>query len=204
VSVKFNVISGAAAITLAVLFPIYWVYIIAGAGALSSNAGQLITTEFSTLNAWDLLFVVIGLLEITVYIGLYKVCRDQIDTGVAAILLVLMSAIIAVFHATVLIDVLLATGVVSTSIDAWIAWGTTISISLLFLYTIVAGVFAIVLLVSFSELNNIMKAFAIGLLLMCVLQLTVVLASANIVIFPVLLVLLAIQFFRNDHKIDIV
>lgn len=201
-NIKLSVVAGASAVCLAVLFPIYWIYAVTG--LFGSDPVGLIATDFSTLDAWDLLFVSIGILEIVVYIGLFQLCRQQLNGGAAAILLLIMMAIIALFHSTVLIDLLLATAVVTTNIDSWLSWGSLMSISLLFLYAIVAGVLAIVLLTRFSELTIIMKAFAIGLLLMCVLQLTVVLAASNIVIFPILLVLLAIQFFRNDHSIDIV
>ncbi|MGI5310621.1 hypothetical protein [Rheinheimera sp. WS51] len=199
---KLNLISGMAAVCLAVLFPIYWVYAVTG--VFSEDAIGLMATDFSTLNAWDLLFVIIGLLEIVVYLGLYQLCREQLNGGAAAILILIMTTIIALFHSTVVIDVLLATGIVTTAIDSWITSGSIIGISLLVLYSLVAGVFAILLLTRFSELTTIMKAFAIGLLLMCLLQLSIIFAASNIVLFPILLLLLAIQFFRNDHSIDLV
>lgn len=199
---KSNILAGIAAASLAVLFPIYWIY--AFGAIFSTNSAELIADDFLTLNGWDALFVIIGLLEIIVYIGLYKLCREQLNGGLSAILLLIMAAVIAVFHSTVVIDILLASGMVTSNSEAWMSWGVVISLSLLFFYAVVAFILAVTFLTRLSELSNIMKAFSFGLLVMCILQLTVVLAAANIVLFPILMVLVAIQFFRNDHSVEIV
>jgi hypothetical protein len=201
-SLKSNTLFGAAAVCLAVLFPIYWIY--AFAAFFSSDSAEFMSGDFFKLTGWDGLFVIIGFLEIMVYVGLYRLCREQLNGGVTAILLLIMAAIIALFHSSVIIDILLVTGAVTTEAESLISWGVVISLSLLFLYAIVALLFSVALLLRCSELTTIMKVFAFGLLLACIFQLTFVFMAVNIVLFPLLMILVAIQFFRNDHSVEIV
>lgn len=92
--------AGVAAIILAVLFPIYWLQ-----GELSLEA---LRADIMTLNVWDGLFVLIGGLEVAVYLALSRLCRDQVGGTLASVLLVIMAVMVGVFHATILADITFA------------------------------------------------------------------------------------------------
>lgn len=81
-------LAGIAAITLAVLFPIYW---IATFGFIIDNAEMAFRADFLELSGWDILFVAIGALEIYVYFSLSKYFRDQIGGGLIANMLLAMA-----------------------------------------------------------------------------------------------------------------
>src|SRR5690554_6536928 len=139
---KYN-LSAAIAVLLAILFPIYWL-----AGAFESTSFiQQYRTDVLTLNANDLLFVAIGLLEIYLYLSLRRAFADRVEFDTARTALLLMAITVGAFHATVLFDVyyaLFATSWLIEKIDSLIAITAFVGLAILFIYAI----FAIVLSVS--------------------------------------------------------
>lgn len=193
--------AGFAAIVLAILFPVYWLYAF---GTLSAESFEVAFQEdLTTLNGWDALFVIIGVLEIAVYVALAKLCRNQLNGNLPAMLLIIMAVIVGLFHATVLVDISLALGLANLS-DTLMSVTVIFGLICLFLYAVVAFIFAISMLIRFAQLSMPLKVFAVGLLIACVFQFTVLLGVVNIFLFPVLLIVLAIQFFRDDHEVEVV
>ena len=193
--------AGIAAIALAILFPVYWLYAF---GTLSAESFEVAFQEdLTNLNGWDALFVVIGVLEIGVYVALAKLCRNQLNGGLPASLLIIMAVIVGLFHATVLVDISLALGITTLN-DTLLSVTVIFSLICLFLYAVVAFIFAISMLLRFAQLAMPLKVFSVGLLIACVFQFTVVLGIVNIFLFPVLLIVLAIQFFRGNHEVEVV
>lgn len=191
---------GVAAIVLAVLFPVYWLYVL-GHG-ISSDSG--IWGDFQTLNGWDALFVLIGALEILVYIVLRKYLSHHLNAGLFSALLWVMIGLVAIFHAFVVVDIVLATGLFSAYEEALIGAAIAGSLIVLFLFSVVSLIFAIALLTQFGSLPTLIKVFSIGLIVVAMIQLTVFLAMLNILLFPILLILLAIQFLRGEQSVDVV
>lgn len=190
--------TGIAAIVLAILFPVYWLFGLADLSLAAMRA------DFMTLNGWDLLFVVIGALEIIVYVVLARFFRDQLGGALASILLMMMAVMVAIFHATVVFDVFLGLGLGASIAETIINIGIVVSVVSLILYTFTALTLAIVLLTRFAELPTLIRAFSIGLLLACIFQLTVFLAVINIFLFPLLMLFLAAHFLRGEHPVEVV
>lgn len=188
--------AGVAAIILAVLFPIYWLQ-----GDLSLDA---LRADMMTLNGWDGLFVLIGGLEVAVYLALSRLSRDQMGGTLASVLLVIMAAMIGVFHATVLVDIVLGLGLLTGSVDTLVNTALIIGLVSLYLYAVAAFILAIALLLRFRDLSGLMRAFAVCMLIISVFQLTLVLGIFNIFLFPALMLLLAIYFLRGGHSIEVV
>lgn len=191
---------GVAAILLAVLFPVYWLYALSL--GISGDAG--IWGDYQTLNGWDALFVVIGALEIFVYIVLRRYLSHHLNAGLFSALLWVMIGLVAIFHAFVVVDIVLATGLFSAFEEALIASAIAGSLMVLFLFAVVSLIFAIALLTQFASLPTLIKAFSIGLIFVAMMQLTVILGVVNIAVFPVLLLLLAIQFLRGEQSVEVV
>jgi hypothetical protein len=51
---------------------------------------------------------------------------------------------------------------------------------------------------------GLLKVFAVLLIVACLMQLTVVLGLFNVVLFPVILLVLAVFFIRGGHQVEVV
>lgn len=191
---------GIAALALAVLFPVYW---IGGIGFAMDDLMLAYRTDLQTLNAWDLLFLLIGVLEVAVYIGLYRYFRDQINGGAAAILLLVMAALVALFHCSLLIDLTLGLGLFSATTE-FLDLIALFAVILLGVYAFVLAALSIVLLIRFPQLTPLIKVFSVLAFIAAVLQITVVLAVANLLLFPVIMVLVAFHFLLGENSVEVV
>ncbi len=191
---------GIAALVLAVLFPIYWVNALASA---ADYAGIAHHNDFTTLDAWDLVFLLIGVLEVTVYVGLHNYFKDQINGGLAGVLLLVMAVLIAVTHATLLIDLTVGLGLLEASPE-FLDMAAVGSIIMLGLYAVTLFALAICLLVRFPELPTLLKIFACLALISAVLQFTIVFFFANLILFPILMLVVAFHFLLGDNKVEVV
>ena len=191
---------GIAALALAVLFPIYWINAI----GFAFDVGEMSYREdFTTLDAWDLLFLVIGLLEITVYVGLRNYFKDQINGGFAGVLLLIMAGLIALTHATLLIDLTVGLGLFDAT-PGFLDTMAVASVLVLGLYAITLFALAIALLVRFPELPTLIKIFAALALIIAGSQITIVFSFANIILFPILMLIVAFHFLLGDTNVEAV
>lgn len=191
---------GIAALALAVLFPVYW---IGGLGFAINDMTFTLRTDLQTLNAWDALFLVIGILEVTVYIGLHRYFRHQINGGAAAILLLIMAALVALFHCSLLVDLTLGLGLLNAS-NAVLDLMTFTGAVVLGVYALVLGALGIVLFTRFPQLPPLLKAFSVLAFITAIVQITVVLAIVNLVLFPVLMVVVAFHFLLGENSVEVV
>ncbi|WP_369742800.1 hypothetical protein AB8S08_11290 [Pseudidiomarina sp. PP-1MA] len=199
-STKYK-LAGIAAIALAVLFPIYW---IATFGFIIDNAEMAFRADFLELSGWDILFVAIGALEIYVYFSLSKYFRDQIGGGLIANMLLAMAFSVALFHSTVAVDILLGLGLFPSITETIIDVTLVAGIVFLFLYCFALIGMCSAMFARFIALSTTLKLFAVGMLIAAVLQLTLVLAVVNIVLFPALMLLLAYHFLTDEHAVEVV
>ena len=191
---------GISALALAVLFPIYWINAI----GFAFDVGEMSYREdFTTLDAWDLVFLVIGLLEITVYVGLRNYFKDQINGGFAGVLLLIMAGLIALTHATLLIDLTVGLGLLNAT-PGFLDTMAIASVLVLGLYAITLFALAIALLVRFPELPTLIKIFAALALITAGSQITIVFSFANIILFPILMLIVAFHFLLGDNNVEVV
>lgn len=191
---------GISALALAVLFPIYWINAI----GFAFDVGEMSYREdFTTLDVWDLIFLIIGLLEITVYIGLRNYFKDQINGGLAGVLLLIMAGLIALTHATLLIDLTVGLGLFQAS-PSFLDTIAIASILVLGLYAVTLFALSIALLVRFPELPTLIKIFAALGLITAGSQITIVFSFANIILFPILMLIVAFHFLLGDTNVEVV
>lgn len=198
---KANYGFGLAAIVLAILFPIYW---LAPLTMGLDNAVTAMRDEFMTLDGWDALFAIIGVLEIAVYLGLRRYFRDQINGSFPANMLLVMAILVGLFHCTLFIDIGVSLGLTLPSGDSFIFMMIAMLVVLLGLYTFALLALSIAMLVKFDEISVVLKTFTIGAMIAAMFQLSIVFAMVNIVLFPGLMLLLAIHFFRGDSAVEVV
>ena len=198
-----HALPGYAAIALALLFPVYWV---SALGVGEQSFVEAFRADVLSFSALDVLFVLIGAMEIYVYLGLRKILLEQLHGNTPAALLLLMAIIVGIFHATVLFDVILAFGptLAESTREQLIAASAIVAISGLFIYAVLAFILSIALLVSKAEIPGLLKVFAVLLMVCCVLQLTIVLGVVNVMLFPVALLVLAVFFLRGGHEVEVV
>ena len=194
---------GFTAIALALLFPAYWVPALA-VGELSF--AEAFQADVMRLSAMDLLFVLIGAMEIYIYLSLRRIFLEQVHGSLPATLLLLMAIVVGVFHATVLFDVVLAIGptLAPPRQEGLVTASAMVMIAGLFAYTVLGFILATALLFRRAEWPALLNVFAVLLIVACLLQLTVVLGPFNVVLFPVILLVLAVFFIRGGHQVEVV
>ncbi len=193
---------GIAAIALAILFPIYWVYVIsAGLDDFETAYRQ----DVMSLSGFDLLFVIIGVLEVYIYLSLRKALNSQLNSGGMSIVLIIMAAIISLLHLTVLIDLVLAFSghhILPATVEAIIGFGLLVSLVLMCVYALVCIILGCLLIFKVSSV--LLKAFGILMILICLFGLTLILSWLNIVLFPAALILLAVYFLKEPDSIELI
>lgn len=194
---------GYTALALALLFPAYWVPTLT-IGDLSLV--EAYREDAMHLNTMDLLFVLIGAMEIYIYLSLRKVFLEQVHGGLPATLLLLMAVVVGVFHATVLFDLVLALdpAMAASRQDALVTASAVMTVGGLFAYTVLGLILAAALLLRRAEWPGLLTVFALLLTVACLLQLTVVLGVFNVVLFPLMLLVLAVFFLRGGHQVEVV
>ncbi len=192
---------GIAAIALAILFPTYWLYFF-GAGAHDFEAA--LATDMTSLSLSDLLFVVIGILEIYLYLSLRRVFKDQLNSSALSVSLLIMSTLVALMHLTVLFDVYLSlTQTSASAVEAVVSVVTVASIIIMVLYAMTAALFSIFVFIN-SSASLTLKGFAGLLLVAALLQMTVLFAFLALFLFPLALVMLSIYFLKEPQTVEVV
>lgn len=195
---------GIAALLLAVLFPIYWLY------AFNVGIDDFVSAyraDMLSLTLSDLAFVLIGILEVYIYLSLRRSFAERLTSGSAAVLLLLMALLVAVFHATVLVDLVLTFAGATMSeqtINMLGEFTVVVALGLLFAYAVVGFILGVVLLLNRTGAPTLLKCFAAVLLVCCLLQFSIILSPGNIFIFPVALLLLAFYFLKPAQTLEVI
>ncbi len=195
---------GIAAVALALLFPIYWIYIFS-AGAPDFEAAY--RQDLLTLSWTDILFVLIGALEVYIYLSLSRTFADQLGSDMVRLMLFLLAGLVALFHLTVLLDVSLffsKDGLAESTLDMIVGFSVIGALGILVLFAIAGLVFGILLLASGLEVPPSLKVFAVMLMVCCLLQLTVLLSALSFVLFPLALIALAVYFLKEPLVAEVV
>jgi hypothetical protein len=198
-----HALPGYLALALALLFPVYWVSVL---GAGGESLFDTIRDDVMRLNGWDALFVLIGAIEIYLYLSLRTILAQRLNNSLPAVLLLMMAIVVGVFHATVLFDLAFAVGPAfdESTGDQLVLASMVVGIAGLFVYAVLGLVLAITLLRASAESPTLLKVFAILLLACCVLQFTIVFGFINLALFPVALLVLAAFFLRGEHAVEVV
>ena len=198
------VIPAIATVLLAILFPIYWSNLYGHAFDGFDTAFQ---QDLYSLSWSDALFMVIGALEIYIYWTLARVLKNHLSLRLARTVLIILACIVAIFHATILFDLFFAitgqemqpdTFSNSAVVALFIAGGC------LLLYSVFAIAFALILLVETARDQVLLKVFAIMLLIIATLQLTMVFAYVNLLLFPMALIVLTLFFSKKPDTLEVV
>jgi hypothetical protein len=192
---------GIAAGVLAVIFPMYWISIF---GNTLEGLGEALKLDLQSLSFSDAVFVLLGALEIYVYLSLRKALKDMFDVEIVRIMLCIL---VLSFHATVLCDVFLAVSsetVSAATAETVAGIAMIVSAGSLGLYALVGLITAALLLTKRHGTPTLLTVFSVLLLIMCIFQLTVIFAYMNLVLFPVALIVLMIFFIKKPELVEVV
>lgn len=193
------------AVALAILFPTYW---ISQFWILGADGGEALYDNVTQLNPSDLLFLVVGLLNIYVYLALKKFLNERHAFSAADIPIILMIVAVGVYtFGSLAADTLMH----FFGDHLHLPWhqatmgGTTTA---LLISTFIFGVLDILLGVFlFSQARDfspILKAFAVIILIQGAFEITVVFGFLALALFPIALILLAILFLRQPEELELV
>lgn len=195
---------GVVAIVLAVLYPLYWL-----SGLFVSDGSSLFEifrADVTRLSAMDGLFVLIGLMEIYLFMKLRHALQQQLNGGLASSLALCMAIGVGLMTATVLFDVVVALGPglsdSGTNLVVKFAGATFLIIGILI--GLVGLLLAISLLAGSADYTVLLKLFAVVLLICSLMFLSVILAPIAYIIYPVALLLLAAWFLRGGGEVEVV
>ncbi len=197
---------GVAAIILALLFPIYWGYILVF-GPEMNDLTSALKNEFTSLDWLDVIFVVIGGLEVYVLLGLIRALKDCLNTNLARVSIYIMIASVVLFHGTIFADIYLTlfkNSLDDGAITSVIEVSLYFAISGLIIYLVAGFILSVVLLANSREIAKELKYFSILFLIICILGATVLLSAFNLLLFPVALVILAVYFLRDPESLEVV
>ncbi len=195
---------GIAAVALAALFPLYWF-----SGLFSTSGETLLEmykADVSSLTPIDGLFVLIGALEIYIYLSLRRLLHHQLQGAFAAGMALAMAIAVGAFTSIVLFDVSLALtpGMAESARQSTILVAAVVSIGLSVLVGLIGIALSIALLALRNDGTILLKIFA-GLLLICSLMtITILLAPVVYVFYPMALVILAAFFLRGGGEVEVV
>lgn len=198
-------LAGYTGIALAVLFPVYW-FIALWQGLVMTSVLDSVRYEFTHLDLSDGLFVLIAVMEIYLYLSLYRVLKQTLGRGLSAALALTLAIAVFMFAATVVFDVIL---VVGTGLPEGIRDGLITAGLVMFLVsTVFVGLIglalAIALLVSGAGDATLLKLFAIMLLFSSILALSFILAPLSNLSYAVAFLLLGIFFLRGGFDVEVV
>tara|TARA_R110001606_G_scaffold398832_2_gene579123 strand:- start:402 stop:1016 length:615 start_codon:yes stop_codon:yes gene_type:complete len=193
-----------AAMVLALLFPIYWY---TQFGNMTSG-GEALIRDLSGLNPSDLVFLLIGILNVYIYLSLKKFLNERHEFNAADIPLVLLIVTVSIFvFGSLLLDSFMyffGTRLNFPSHEGLVDG----NIAALIISTIVFGglniALGFILFTRSREFLGTLKAFAVVLMIEGFFEVTVIFSVISIVIFPLTLIILAILFLREPEVLEVV
>lgn len=185
-----------AAIALAILTPVYWLHALA-----STGGADLDTYVRAGLGPGDLVFLLIGALSVYVYLSLKRILADHQNYHALDVPIAILVGLCVLFYGGVV--TLAGMAAVVPGIDLAVAL-PLLSVLCSVAFGVVDIVIAALLLRDRAELPQLLLAFAIVNLIVGLLELTVFLAFAAIVVLPIAVLILAAHFLREPEVIEIV
>lgn len=197
--------AGVAAISLAVLFPLYWVYIIS-TGVFESGANYYQTTlEFSFDDVW---FILLGLLSIFVYWSLKKVLDNHL--GYSAVGVPIAIAIItcgAQAFGLAGLDAFMSifSDQVGLSTHKFVLGAQyLIGVGALIVFGVADILIGALILKNAHHDSAVLKILGIVMIIQGALELTVILSPIVIGVFPVTLIIMSVIFLTKPQAIEVV
>ena len=189
---------GLAAIALAMLTPVFWLYV--ALSDYTDGIGQ-------GLVAADWVFLLMGFVTVYVYYALRRILHDHHNFRDLDIFLAMIIAVNVVFYlggfalelfAPLFGDNLAARHESALGLNMLLTAGCTVA------FGIIDILIAFVLMRNSAQLPYPVKVFAIVTLIQGIFELTILFSFFTAVIYPVALIVLAVYFLRKPETIEVI
>jgi len=196
---------GIAAITLAVLFPMYWISLILSGAFDSMSQFYYSTIEF-TLS--DLCFVVLGILSIYIYLSFKRLLNNQIGFAAVNIPLNLIIATCAVYFVglsalEIMID--LFGGSLGLAIHKFVLnANSAIAVGSLIVFGVADILIGAMILKNVSDDSMGLKVLAIIMIIQGVLEISIIFSAALILVFPITMVAMSLVFLQKRGVLEVI
>lgn len=196
---------GLAALCLFFLFPAYWGYQFSIA---ESGFEAAFYANFLSFDLSDLVWLILGALEIYIYLSLKRVLLDRFNfrgVNVFLNLLIINTAIHYLFPFLIDLSILFMGNYVGDPAEHVLTKSSlflaTVQVAIYGLLGLIVGV---LLLGASKQLPFLLKAFAVTTLVMGVFELTFVFAFIGLLIFPISMLILAVYFLKEPEMVEVV
>lgn len=193
------------AIMLAILFPIYW---ISQFWVVGSDGGETLYMNLTRLNPSDLVFLIIGVLNIYVYLAFKRFLNDRHAFSGADIPITLIVIVVAVYtFGSLATDTLMHFFGDNLQLpwhQATLNGNTVAMLVSTFVFGVLDILLGVFLFTQARNFSHVLKAFAVIIIIQGAFELTVVFGFLAFALFPVALTLLAILFVRQPDELDVV
>ena len=182
-------IPGVVALAVAVLFPVYW---LTEFGIMASTGERRL--EFGVL---DILFLLLGVGQFVVYLGLKLILQDHHAYRRADVILTLMMGATVVSY----LFLFIVGTVPAWNIDSLVEGGMLVTLIVFGVLDLVLGIF---LWSDKDKLADGFKYFAMVNAIMGICELTVFLSITSLLLYPLSLILLAVIFLKKPQEVEFV
>lgn len=204
---KDYLLPGLATIALALIFPVYWIYVftVAGFDFPKGYYANILTMDLS-----DLVYVILGLLEVYVYLSLKRILHDQLNyRGLDALLIIMICNTALFYFGLFLLDIgmfFAGEQLVADTKASILTASYYLSMSCMFIFGLLGLLVGIILLRKSNDIGlpSTLKLFAAIMLIAGILQLTFIFGFVVILLFPLALLILAFYFLQKPQMIEVV
>lgn len=193
------------AIGLAILTPLYWVYVMTAGGF---NLYETFSANVLSLDASDFVYLVLGALEIYFYLSLKRILHERFHySGINIFLYLLISNSVVFYLGLFCIDLTIALAgdsIASNTLALMVQASFAISMGCLVIYGVLFLLVGILLMRIPEQLPSLLKTFAITLLICGIFQISFIFGFIVIFLFPVALLILASYYLQKPEMVEIV
>ncbi len=191
---------GLAAITLAILFPAYWLHAV--------TVGDFSPSVFDNdiilrLTAADWLFLLIGVLLVYIYFSFKRILVDHHNFHGIDLLVTLFVCISIIFYGGFFLIDVLAVVLGEGAQSILVAIGSILLIGGGIIYGVIDILIGVMLLRDSDQRPGLLKIFALATLIMGLFE-VMFLSVMSIFIYPVAMIILAVYFLRKPEILEVV
>ncbi|MEO0576785.1 MAG: hypothetical protein AAF004_15110 [Pseudomonadota bacterium] len=191
-----NMLSAVGAISLAVIYSLYWMFEIG-----FSQQGTSLEVLANGLSPMDFVFLMVGALNVFFYISVRRVLYEHYHYAKLNVVFASLIGVCVVFYIGTFAADAAASLIGSDLASTVIALITLFAIIAFGILDILVGV---MLLRDADTRSDLLRVFAIASLIMGIMEITILLSIVALVVFPFTVALMAVYFLREPEAVEFV
>jgi len=194
---------GLTAIALAILTPFFWGYQFVTA---DSDIVKAYFSSVTNLEFLDFVFLLLGALEIYIFLSVKKILNDRSNFKSVDILLLLLISNSAIYYFGnfgIDLSIFFANDISVESQETLATVSYYMSMGCIFVYGLLDLAIAIILIINYKAMTTWLRVFSGVVLLLGICELTFFF-ELMLVLYPVTLLILAVNFLQKPEIIEVV